>query len=98
MTSNSLKEFVWQEMFKELKAFKEVHGHCKPAKKECIDEFEGLYQWCIHQRMHLKKKMAGNEEGGKLMNEAKEKNLREIGFDFSDQAGSIFLTKSDNYR
>ena len=74
----------WEERFEQLKRFKKVHGHCKPAKKECIDEFEGLYQWCIHQRMHLKKKMAGNKEGGKLMNEAKEKNLREIGFDFSD--------------
>ena len=75
----------WEERFEQLRQFKEIHGHCWPAEKECIDKFEGLYQWCTHQRSLMRKKMAGNHDRGKLMTEEREKELRELGFDFIGQ-------------
>lgn len=70
----------WEERLEQLKLFKEVHGHCMPKEKDCVDEFEGLYQWYMHQRLLVRKKMTGDEDGKKKMPDEKEKKLREIGF------------------
>ena len=84
-----LKRMSWEERFEQLKRFKERHGHCKPFEKDCIDDFEGLFSWCKQQRLQFKKKMAGDDKIARLMTKEKEMELREIGFDFPDEASPI---------
>lgn len=76
---------TWKDRLEQLKRFKELHGHCRPRQKESTGDFEGIYRWCVHQRLYLRKKIAGDEDGKKKLPDSKEKELREIGFVFNDE-------------
>ena len=73
---------TWEDRLEQLKRFKEVHGHCRPMKKDSTGDFEGIYQWSMHQRSYMRRKAAGEEFGKKSLPDKRELALREIGFEF----------------
>ena len=73
----SIFQCQWGEMYNQLLAYKELHGHAKPPSREYIPgyKYTVLGRWCSTMRH--------NHSNGKL-SEERIKLLEEIGFEWAE--------------
>jgi len=72
------REGLWEQRYKELKAFRRKHGHCQVTN--CSKEYSTLGNWVHFQRIQKRK--------GRL-SPKRARRLREIGFDWISRGRSI---------